>query len=50
LPIIVYGLMTDHEGRPLAVDVYRGNPGDPSTVVDPVNKLRQRFHWSRVVR
>ena len=50
LPIIVNGLMTDHEGRPLAVDVYRGNPGNPSTVVDPVNKLRQRFHWSRVVR
>ena len=50
LPIIVYGLMTDHEGRLLAVDVYRGNSGDPSTVVDPVNKLRQRFHWSRVVR
>ena len=25
LPIIVYGLMTDGEGRPIAVDVYRGN-------------------------
>jgi transposase len=42
LPIIVYGLMTDHEGRPIAVDVYRGNTGDPSTVVDQVNKLRER--------
>ena len=49
LPIIVYGLMTDHEGRPLAVDVYRGNTGDPTTVVDQVNKLREQFHWSRVV-
>jgi transposase len=49
LPIIVYGLMTDHEGRPIAVDVYRGNTGDPSTVVDQVNKLRERFHLSRVV-
>jgi transposase len=49
LPIIVYGLMTDGEGRPIAVDVYRGNPGDPTTVVDQVNKLRERFHLSWVV-
>src|SRR5580692_2546547 len=49
LPIIVYGLMTDHEGRPIAVDVYRGNTGDPTTVVDQVNKLRERFGLSRVV-
>src|ERR1700686_5705792 len=49
LPIIVYGLMTDGEGRPIAVDVYRGNTGDPTTVVDQVKKLRERFHLSRVV-
>jgi transposase len=49
LPIIVYGLMTDSEGRPIAVDVYRGNRGDPTTVVDQVKKLRERFHLSRVV-
>ena len=49
LPIIVYGLMTDREGRPLAVDVYRGNTGDPTTVGDQVNKLRAQFHLSRVV-
>lgn len=49
LPIIVYGLMTDGEGRPLAVEVYAGNTGDPTTVVDQVNKLRERFHLARVV-
>ena len=49
LPIIVYGLMTDHEGRPIAVEVYPGNTGDPTTVVDQVNKLRERFRLSRVV-
>jgi Transposase DDE domain len=49
LPIIVYGLMTDREGRPIAVDVYRGNTGDPTTVADQVNKLRERFDLSRVV-
>jgi transposase len=49
LPIIVYGLLTDPEGRPIAVEVYRGNTGDPTTVVDQVNKLRERFQLSRVV-
>jgi transposase len=49
LPIIVYGLMTDREGRPIAVEVYAGNTGDPTTVMDQVHKLRERFHLSRVV-
>ena len=49
LPIIVYGLMTDGQGRPIAVEVYPGNTGDPTTVGDQVNKLRERFQLSRVV-
>ena len=49
LPIIVYGLLTDGEGRPVAVDVYPGNTGDPTTVPDQVEKLRQRFGLARVV-
>lgn len=49
LPIIVYGVMTDAEGRPLAVEVYAGNTGDPATVADQVEKLRSRFQLSRVV-
>lgn len=48
-PIIVYGVLTDDEGRPVAVDVYRGNTGDPSTVPDQVQKLRDRFGLSRIV-
>jgi len=48
-PIIVYGLLTDSEGRPVAVEVYPGNTGDPSTVGDQVDKLRNRFGISRVV-
>ena len=46
LPIIVYGVVTDGEGRPVAVEVY---PGDPTTVGDQVEKLRQRFGLQRVV-
>ncbi len=49
LPIIVYGVMTDGEGRPVAVEVYAGNTGDPTTVDDQVEKLRERFGLQRVV-
>ena len=49
LPIIVYGLMTDRAGRPVAVQVYPGNTGDPATVPDQVEKLRVRFNLSRAV-
>ncbi len=49
LPIIVYGVMTDGDGRPVAVSVYAGNTGDPKTVADQTEKLRQRFGLSRIV-
>lgn len=48
-PIIVYGVLCDRAGRPLAVDVYPGNTGDPTTLPDQVDKLRRRFGLSRVV-
>lgn len=48
-PIIVYGVMTDKQGRPLAVSVYPGNTGDPTTVPDQVNILKQRFGLDRVI-
>jgi transposase len=48
-PIIVYGVLTDAEGLPVAVEVYPGNTGDPTTVPDQVQKLRTRFGLSRVV-
>jgi transposase len=49
LPIIVYGLLTDADGRPVAVQVYPGNTGDPKTVPDQVETLTKRFGLSRVV-
>ncbi len=49
LPIIVYGVMTNGEGCPVAVSVYPGNTGDPTTVADQIEKLRERFGLSRVV-
>ena len=49
LPCIVYGVMTDGEGCPLAVDVYAGNTADPSTLPDQVEKLKSRFGMKEVV-
>ena len=49
LPCIVYGVMTDDEGRPISVDVYPVNTGDPSTIPDQIEKLKTRFHLERVV-
>lgn len=49
LPIIVYGVMTDAAGRPIATEVYAGNVGDAKTVPDQVETLRRRFGLSRVV-
>ena len=48
-PIIVYGVLTDGEGRPVAVDVYPGNTGDPTTVPDQVTHLRTEFGIARLV-
>lgn len=48
-PVIVYGLLTDQAGRPLAIEVYPGNTGDPTTVATQIDKLRERFGLTRVV-
>jgi transposase len=48
-PQIVYGLMTDEQGRPVSVQVYSGNTGDPTTVAEQVEKLRTRFELDRAV-
>ena len=48
-PIIVYGMLTDADGRPVAVQVYPGNTGDPKTVPDQVEVLTKRFGLARVV-
>jgi transposase len=49
LPIIVYGVMTNGEGCPVAVSVYAGNTGDPTTVADQIHQLREKFGLERVV-
>ena len=46
---IVYGVLTDPQGRPLAVEVYPGNTADLSTVIDHGRQASQQFGLSQVV-
>ncbi len=48
-PRIVYGLLCTREGLPIAIEVFEGNTGDPSTVRSQVDKLKGRFGLRRVV-
>ena len=48
-PQIVFGLLTNTAGCPVAVEVFAGNTSDPKTVATQVTKLRQRFGLSDMV-
>jgi transposase len=48
-PQIVFGLLTNALGCPVAVEVFAGNTSDPKTVATQVDKLRQRFGLRQVV-
>jgi hypothetical protein len=49
LPQIIYGLLCDREGRPVAVEVFSGELHDDATLPSQVSKLKDRFGLSRVV-
>jgi hypothetical protein len=46
---IVYGLLTSKDGIPVAIEVFKGNTGDPTTVASQIDKLKDRFGIGRVV-
>jgi len=46
---IVYGLLCAPDGCPIAIEVFDGNTGDPTTLAPQIEKLRQRFHLDHVV-
>jgi Transposase DDE domain len=48
-PQIVFGLLTNTGGCPVAVEVWEGNTADPKTIPDQVKKLRERFGLRRLV-
>ena len=46
---IVYGLLTSTGGVPVAIEVFKGNTGDPATVASQVAKVKDRFAITKVV-
>jgi transposase len=49
LPQIIYGLLCDRDGRPVAVEVFSGELHDDATLPSQIGKLKDRFGLSRVV-
>jgi hypothetical protein len=48
-PQIVFGLMTNREGCPVAIEVFEGNTADPKTLGVQIEKLVKRFGLSKVI-
>jgi transposase len=48
-PQIVYGLLCDKSGRPIAVEVFSGELHDDKTLPSQIEKLKARFGLHRVV-
>jgi transposase len=46
---IVVGLMCDAQGRPVAVEVFKGNTSDQTTVVAQIHNLREKFGVKNLV-
>jgi len=44
-----YGLLTNQEGIPVAVSVFKGNSGDPKTLMPQVDKMREQFEIRKFV-
>ncbi len=45
---IEYGLLTDKDGRPVAIEVFKGNTADPSAFISIVETIRNRFELERL--
>jgi len=46
---IEYGLLTDPEGRPVAIKVFAGNTADPTAFTDAVQIVRDKFKLTELV-
>jgi hypothetical protein len=45
---IEYGLLTDKDGRPVAIEVFSGNTADPTAFISIVDSIRNRFKLDRL--
>ena len=48
-PQIVFALLCDRDGCPVAVEVFEGNTADPGTLSAQVQKLKERFSLDRMI-
>ena len=48
-PEVNYGLLTDRDGRPVSVSAFRGNTGDPKTLLPELKKVREDFRIEQLV-
>jgi transposase len=48
-PQVIYGLLCDKPGRPIAVEVFSGQLHDDATLPAQITKLKQRFQLESVV-
>jgi hypothetical protein len=48
-PQVEYGLLTDKEGRPVAVRVFPGNTADPKAFPAAVKAVRQKFAMQQMI-
>ena len=46
---IVFGLVTDERGCPVAVEAFSGNTADPATLEAQIDKIRDRFGLAELV-
>ena len=46
---IVYGLLCNKEGCPVAIEVFEGNTADPKTLTVQIEKLMHRFGLKRMI-
>jgi transposase len=46
---IVYGLLCAPDGCPVAIEVFAGDTGDPTTLAAQIDKLKRRFELAHVV-
>lgn len=49
LPQVEFGLLTDGEGRPVALRVFSGNTSDSRSFTDAVTTVRERFGLSSLI-
>ncbi|MEG4842787.1 hypothetical protein QUB24_32560 [Microcoleus sp. B9-D4] len=46
---IVFGLMCDASGCPIALEIFEGNTADPTRLTNQITKLKERFGIAKII-